>query len=187
MDKIEFGRKINYVPAIISCVIGIVVGIGIQIFTKLTLLAVILAITALVVVALLFTRSMYDFFGHWEIDSEGIQNTDYQNFGVRFQAVLFPFTESRVRFKFSDIKSMTVIVGKDMNAPSNILGGSFYAPKKIMFHLPTPYYMEVHLKDGRQVNLDLSADWDDTEVIGYIVDFIGSEAGIDVGMIKQSN
>ncbi|CAJ1182007.1 hypothetical protein CPR19088_GLDEOEPO_01561 [Companilactobacillus paralimentarius] len=187
MDKIEFGRKINYVPMTVSLVTGLVVGLLIYIFTKIVLLAVILGITALVIVALLYARSMTDFYGYWEVNDEGIRTYNYQNFSVRLQSVLLPFSESQFAFKFADIKSLTVVVGKGMNAPANILGGSFNAPKKIMFHLPTPYYLELKLNDGREVNLDLSADWDDSETIEYVIAVICSEAGIPAEIIKQEN
>lgn len=187
MDKIEFGRKVNYVPMTVSFVTGLVVGVLIFVFTKIMLLAVILGITALVVVALLFARSMSDFYGYWEINDEGIRSYDYLNFSIRLQSVLFPFSESQLDFKFKDIKSLTVVVGAEMNAPSNVLGGSFYAPKKIMFHLPTPYYLDLKLIDGRVVTLDLSADWDDTETIEYVIAVICSEADIPADIVKQEN
>ncbi|MFC6175709.1 hypothetical protein ACFQAV_02615 [Companilactobacillus huachuanensis] len=187
MDSIEFGRKINYVPMTVSLVVGLLVGILIFVFTKITLLAVLLGVTALVIAALLYARSMDDFYGYWEINDEGIKSYDYLNFSIRLQSVMFPFSESQLALKFNDIKGLTVVVGKEMNAPSNILGGSFNAPKKIMFHLPTPYYLELKLNDGRQVNLDLSADWDDTETIEYVIALICSEADIPAEIIKQEN
>lgn len=187
MDSIEFGRKINYVPMTVSLVVGLVVGVLVFVFTKVALLAVLLGIAALVIIALLYARSMNDFYGYWEINDEGIRSYDYQNLSIRLQSVLFPFSESQLDFKFKDIKSLTVVVGKEMNAPSNILGGSFNAPKKIMFHLPTPYYLELKLNDGRQINLDLSADWDDSETIEYVIAVICSEADIPAEIIKQEN
>lgn len=187
MESIGFGRKINYVPMIISLVVGIIVGLITLIFTHAALLAVILGVTGLVVSALLFAQSMSDFYGHWEINDKEIKARNYQNFAVRFQTVLIPFIEDEVKIKYSDIKALTVVVGKNMNAPANILGGSFYAPKKIMFHLPTPYYLNLKLKDGREANLDLSADWDDSETIEYIIALICSEAEIGAEIVKQEN
>lgn len=186
MESIEFGRKINNVPMYVSWGSGILVGILFFIFAKSVLLAVILGIAALVVVALIYARMLSDFYGYWEIDEKGIKYFDYQNFAVRFQSVLFPFSEGTTNFKFGDVKELNVIVGKEMNAPSNILGGSFYAPKKIMFHLPTPYYLDLKLVDGREVNLDLSADWDDTETIEYVLAVICTEAEIQPEILKQA-
>jgi len=170
---------------IISLVVGVVVGALIEIFSHQLMLAVILGVTALVVCALLFARSMTDFYGYWSIDDENIQSYNYQNFSVRFQSVLFPFSEDKDKFKLTDIKALEVVVGKEMNAPANILGGSFKAPQKIMFNLPTPYYLELSLKDGRTINLDLSADWDDTETIQYIIALICDKANIEAGIVKQ--
>lgn len=186
MESIEFGREINYVPMAISAAIGVVVGIIVAIFTHSALLAVILGITVLVVCALLFARSLSDFYGYWEIDDESISEYNYQNFSVKFQSILMPFSEDQMTFKLTDIKELTVIVGKGMNAPSNILGGSFNAPKKIMFHLPTPYYLELKLRDGRTVNLDLSVDADDSEAIAYVIALICDRAGIEAGIVKQA-
>lgn len=186
MDSIEFGRKINYVPMIVSWVVGILVGLVITVFTHQILLAVILGVTFLVITALIFAKTLSDFYGYWEVTNDGIRCYDYQNFGVKFQSVLMPFSEDKMSFKFVDVKSLRVIVGREMNAPANILGGSFYAPKKIMFNLPTPYYLEIKLKDGREVNLDLSADWDDTETIEYVIAIICDKAGIGAEMVKQS-
>lgn len=186
MESIEFGRKINNVPMMVSWGGGILIGILLMIFTKVVLLAVILGITAVVVIALVYAWLLTGFYGYWEIDDKGIRSFDYQNFSIRFQSVLFPFSEDRNVIKYSDIAKLTVIVGKEMNAPSNILGGSFNAPKKIMFNLPTPYYIELQLKDSREIHLDLSADWDDTETIEYIIALICSEADIEAGIVKQS-
>lgn len=186
MESIEFGRKINNVPMMVSWGGGILIGILLMIFTKVVLLAVILGITAVVVIALVYAWLLTGFYGYWEIDDKGIRSFDYQNFSIRFQSVLFPFSEDKNVIKYSDIAKLTVIVGKEMNAPSNILGGSFNAPKKIMFNLPTPYYIELQLKDGREIHLDLSADWDDTETIEYIIALICSEADIEAGIIKQA-
>lgn len=187
MDSIGFGRKINYTPMLVSWAVGLIVGLLIFIFSHQWLLAVILGITFLVISALIFARSLSDFYGYWEVDDKGIKSHNYLNFSVRLQSVLFPFYEEQDKFEFKDIKSLTVVVGKEMNAPANILGGSFYAPKKIMFHLPTPYYLGLTLKDGRQINLDLSADWDDSETIEYIIALICSEAEIPADIVKQSN
>ncbi|WP_119327436.1 hypothetical protein [Companilactobacillus musae] len=186
MESIDFGRKINYVPMTVSLIIGLLVGILVFVFSKQALLAVILGIAGLVVVALLFARSMTDFYGYWKVTDKGIESYNYQNFSVRFQSALLPFSEDPLKIKFQDIKGLTVIVGKDMNAPANILGGSFSAPKKIMFHLPTPYYLELKLKDGREINLDLSADWDDSETIEYVLAVICDQAGIGAEIVKQS-
>jgi len=187
MDSIAFGQKINSTPMIVSWVVGIVVGLLIAIFGHQMLLAVILGVTALVICALLFARSMADFYGYWSIDDEGISSHNYQNMSVRFQSVLFPFSEDKDEFKLTDIKALKIVVGKEMNAPANILGGSFNAPEKIMFHIPTPYYLELKLKDGRTVNLDLSADWDDTETIEYVIALICDRANIEAEIVKQSN
>jgi len=186
MDRIEFGQKINNVPMMISWGVGIIVGLLIAIFAHQVLIGVILGITVLVLCALLFTRSMADFYGHWSIDDKNIIFHNYQNFSIRFQSVLFPFGEDKDELQLTDIKALKVVVGKDMNAPANILGGSFNAPEKIMFHLPTPYYLEIQLKDGRTVNLDLSADWDDTETIEYVIALICDRADIEAGIVKQS-
>ena len=186
MDSIEFGRKINYTPMAISWGVGIVVGLLIGIFAQQWLMAVILGVTLIVVIALVFAKIFSDFYGYWEINDKGISSYNYQNFSVRVQSVLMPFSEDKQSFKFGDIKALTVIVGKEMNAPANILGGSFYAPKKIMFNLPTPYYMELKLKDGREVNLDLSADWDDSETIEYVLAVICTEAEIQPEILKQA-
>jgi len=185
MNNIEFGQRINYTPMIVSLVVGIIVGAIIQIVTHQFMLAIILGIAALVICGLLFARSMTDFYGYWSIDDQGIKSHNYQNMSVRFQSVLFPFSDDKDEFKFTDIKSLEVVVGKEMNAPANVLGGSFKAPKKIMFHLPTPYYLDLKLNDGREVNLDLSADWDDTETIAYVIALICDKANIEAGIIKQ--
>lgn len=187
MESVDFGRKINYVPMYISWGAGILVGLLFFIFTKVALLSIILGITALVVVALIYAWMLADFYGYWELSETGIKYFNYQNFSVRFQSVLFPFSEATAEFKYTDVKKLTVVVGKDMNAPANILGGSFYAPKKIMFHLPTPYYLDLQLNDGREVNLDLSADWEDSEIIEYVIAIICSEADIEAGIVKQEN
>ncbi|MFH5811797.1 hypothetical protein [Companilactobacillus sp. FL22-1] len=187
MDRIAFGRKINNVPMIVSLAIGLIIGIVVFIFTKLMLLAVILGAAAVVIVASLYARSMVDYYGYWDINEEEIRSFNYQNYSVRLQSVLFPFSESQESFKLTDIKSATVVVGQEMNAPANILGGSFNAPTKIMFHLPTPYYLDVSLQDGREAYLDLSADWDDSETIEYVINLISSEAEINVDMVKQAN
>jgi len=186
MNSIEFGRKISNTPMIISLVIGVLAGILVEVFTHQIYLAVILGITALVVVALFFAKSLSDMYGYWKIDAEEIKYFDYQNMSVRLQSVLLPFREETTEFKLKDIKSLTVVVGKDMNASANILGGSFNAPKKIMFHLPTPYYLDIKLRDGRQVNLDLSADYDDTETIEYVIGFICDQDDIKAQIVKQA-
>ena len=85
MDSIEFGRKINYVPMTVSWVIGILVGLVITVFTHQILLAVILGVTFLVITALIFARTLSDFYGYWEVTDDGIRGYDYQNFGVKFQ------------------------------------------------------------------------------------------------------
>ncbi|MQS75786.1 hypothetical protein [Companilactobacillus halodurans] len=186
MESIEFGQKINYVPMAISWGIGLIIGLGIAFFTHLVLLAVILGVTFLVISGLVFARTLSDFYGYWEVDNNGIKSFDYQNFAVRFQSILMPFSEDQFIFKFSDIKALTVVVGKDMNAPANVLGGSFNAPKKIIFNLPTPYYLRVQLKDSREVNLDLSVDWEDSEAIQYVIAMICDKANIGADIVKQA-
>lgn len=186
MESIDFGRKINYVPMTISLVVGLIVGGGIFIFAHQALLAVILGVTFLVITALIYAWVFSDFYGYWQLGETGIKDYNYQNFAVRFQSVLFPFSDDQIDFKYTDIKHLTVIVGKEMNAPANILGGSFNAPKKIMFNIPTPYYLELELKDSRTVNLDLSMDWEDSELIEYAIAVICDQAGIEAGIVKQS-
>ncbi|AUI72714.1 hypothetical protein COSHB9_21110 [Companilactobacillus alimentarius] len=186
MESIDFGRKINYVPMAISWGVGLIAGILIYIFTRQALLAVILGVAILVVVALVYAKTLSDFYGYWSIDDKGITSFNYQNFNVRFQSVLLTFSEDPLKIEFKNIKSLKVVVGKDMNAPANILGGSFNAPKRIMFHLPTPYYLELQLNDGREIYLDLSADWDDTQTIQYVIGLIMSKANIEASIVKQA-
>lgn len=186
MESIGFGRQINYVPMSVSLGVGVVTGGLVVIFAHQWLLAVILGAAMLVVCAFLYARSMNDFYGYWEVTNDGVRYYNYQNMSIRLQSVLLPFSESPEQFKYQDVEALTVVVGKEMNAPSNILGGSFYAPKKIMFHLPTPYYLDVKLKDGREAYLDLSADWDDTETIEAVIAIIAVEANISPEIVKQA-
>jgi len=100
---------------------------------------------------------------------------------------LLPLTQKDTVIEFSEIKSFSVFAGKEIKAPEGILGGVFYgySPDTVLQRFPTAYYFSVVLNNGKQVDLDLSMNVDDTDKIEDAISLIGSKTGKRVQLIKE--
>lgn len=146
--EIDFARRISLRPLFDSLVSGLVVGDFCLIaFSSRIYLGILLGISAFLIESLLiYPSNLAMLYGYWQMDPSGIYCYDYSTFLDKLHAIFLPSFEKQHQIKFEQIKSIAV-----------------YSPNEISYLLkepPTwirrPYYLELTLKDGQRIRLDLS-------------------------------
>lgn len=189
--KLEFGRKVSYLPMLICLAVGAVIGVMIYLLSGQALIGVFMGIVTWIVATALYTVSLNNLYGYWLVTDEGIECYNYGGWDRKFIAILFPLGVPKLNVKYSDIKAYSVIAGQEVNAPKNLLGGVYfntYLPDKILLSLPTPYYLQLTLLNDREIDLDLSWNMDHTDTvpdIEAVVKQIYAKTGLKVDLITQ--
>jgi len=160
---LEFGKKTNYRPLLISVALAAVVATFAQNIFQNKFVTIAVAIFFFTVPFFLnyFINIPWEF-QYWQVNSDSIRYTDVFTRRYRLLAMLFPPATRYNTIMKHDIASVTVL--GDLNAayslPPAILYNVFnasYDPAIQMAH--NQDYVRVFLKDGHTVDLRFSRDY----------------------------
>jgi len=167
MNEFTFGRKINYVPLLVSLGVGIIISIFFFMLFNQTVISILFGVLSLVVAIGLYLINLSNSYGYWEISQQEIIYCDYNSNGKKLQAILFPFGKHQTELKLDQIKSASLVVGKKMTVPANIKA----APPSayLVCYYPSAYYLGLKLKNDQEVDLDLSRDEENKDKIEQLI------------------
>lgn len=191
-----FGRKIDYRPLIVCIISSILIVYCLSSFSNSIYIGVAFGILTFILGIALFSLRMDDLFGCWKVSNHRIEFMDYSASKKRILALLFPFHMKNREIEIKDINSILLFIGKDIKVPDNTLGGTYfntYSPEKILEHMSTPYYIELNMKNGEKIILDLSWDINNVtnnsdkieETLNYISNISNSKLKI-MSTVKSS-
>lgn len=189
--SISFGRKINYLPLLISLVIGLVVGYFLYLLSTQIFVGILFGILTILACSAIYSIHLASSYGFWQIDDSGIRYNDYRTTSQRVKALLTPSSETETLVKFDDIQSFAIVVGKSMPTPKGIgpagaIDGSFYVTDSALLCLANAYFISLKLKDGEEVDLNLSTNKADSTDIENIIELLETKTNTKANLVKQS-
>lgn len=187
---LSFGRKINYMPLIISLFGGILIGFFFYLLSQKALIAVLFGVICLIAIVMLYTLKMRDNLDWWGVDDRGIHYQDYSTTGKRIRTILLPNSSKEETVKFNEIKAFSIVVGKEMDVPEGIgpdgpIDAAFYVVDSAYQTFNSPYYLSLKLAKGRDVDLDLSSNSQDVTAVNDVIRKIEEKTKLQVKLEKQ--
>ena len=183
MRKFTFGRKISYLPLLISLIVGLIVSIFFYTLSNQIAVSIIFGLLCFIVALALYVINLSDAYGYWKIDSQHVEYYDYSTAGKRLKAIFLPFGGNQMSVTLNQVADANVVIGKKMQVPANITAAA--ASAYMVYYYPSAYYLSFKLKDNREVDLDLSFDETDKSKIEQMLQMLDSSAGITVRLIEK--
>ncbi|APX71272.1 hypothetical protein M5C72_10945 [Companilactobacillus allii] len=187
--SIKFGKKINYYPLLITLVISIFVGYLISITSNELKLGIIFGLVCLIVILSIFTVNIDGNHSYWLVTEKGIYYYDYSKFTKRVAAILFPSFTNRLLITFTEINSISLVVGEGMSVPKGIgsegaVDASFYVVGSALGLFSKGYYLKILLKDDKEVDLPFTSNDVDMRNIGQVVSEIEKQTNKKVTVLR---
>lgn len=183
MREFTFGRKINYVPLIISLGVGITVSLFFYTFAHKIGISISFGLLCLVVAVALYTVKLSDTYGYWQINQQQINYYDYRTIGNRIKAILLPFSSKQSVVSLNQIVAASLVIGKKMQVPANIKAAP--ASAFLVYFYPSAYYLALKLRDSQEVDLDLSFDEMDNKKIEQMIQLLNTQLNAPVTLIEK--
>ncbi len=183
MEELTFGRKINYVPLVISLGIGIIISVFFYTFVHKIGISISFGLLCFVVAVALYAVKLSDTYGYWHINRQQINYYDYKTIGNRIKAILLPFNSKQSTVDVEQIVAASLVIGKKMQVPANIKAAP--ASAYLVYFYPSAYYLGLKLKDNQEVDLDLSFDEMDNKKIEQMVQLLNTQLGSPVTLIEK--
>lgn len=154
-DTIEFGKRINHRPILVSFISSFCVGgLGLIIDIRISILSFLAVLFLLL--CLYYPFNLPKLFGHWQLENHGISYYKMNSYRDKINLVLFPNRASFQFVSFSQIKDI-VVIEQDKTYDTNNLLTIKPAKQSIFPWLRKPFYLKLNLNKSH-VNLDLSYD-----------------------------
>ncbi|GEO56971.1 hypothetical protein LBO01_01000 [Companilactobacillus paralimentarius] len=129
-------------------------------------------------------------YGYWEVDKQSIRYSDLSSTGQKVKAILVPKKTKESLINYSEIEAVKLVATAGIKAPSMVKesGALFaYSPDTVLDRFPSDYYLTVKLKNGYEINLDLSSSVSDTSDIAEMIEIVEKETHQDVALVRQEN
>jgi len=183
MRKFTFGRKISYVPLLISVIVGLAVGTFFFILSKQAVISVLFGLLCFIVALALYVINLSDAYGYWQIDAQHVEYYDYSSAVKRLKAIFLPFGGNQKWVALNQVADADLVIGKKMQVPANITAAA--ASAYMVYYYPSSYYLSLRLKDDREIDLDLSFDETDKSKIEQMLQMLDSSSGITISLIEK--
>ncbi|OVE98995.1 hypothetical protein [Companilactobacillus bobalius] len=145
---------------------------------------------SLVVMIMICTLNLTKNYGYWEVDKQSIRYSDLSSTGQKVKAILVPKKTKESLINYSEIEAVKLVATAGIKAPSMVKesGALFaYSPDTVLDRFPSDYYLTVKLKNGYEINLDLSSSVSDTSDIAEMIEIVEKETHQDVALVRQEN
>lgn len=188
--KISFGKRINYIPLLICLASSIIIGYAIFLMFNNVSISLLLGILSLIVMIMICTLNLTKTYGYWEISKQGIKYNDLVSTEQKVAAILVPKKTKESFINYSEIEAVQLVATAGIKAPSMAKeSGAFlaYSPDTVLDRFPSDYYLTVKLKNGHEVDLDLSSSVSNTTDIAKMIEMIKKETHQDVALVRQEN
>lgn len=155
IDTIEFGKKINHRPIIISFLVSFLVSIiGLTANIKVSILSFLLVLFLLL--CIYFPFYLPKLFGHWQLENHGISYYKMTTYRDKLKLIFSPNHADFQFISYSQIKSFNIHSGNQQYSINDIL--TIKPDKQSIFPwLRKPFYLELVLNQTT-ADLDLSFD-----------------------------
>lgn len=185
--KLTFGRKISYRPMLISVFIGLIIGWFLYLIAKSLVVGILFGLISFIVVVGLYALNLTRSFGYWETTSTGIKYYDYGSAAKSFKAILMPFKVNQQQVDFTDVTAANLVVENGYQIPEVVkaASASAYVIQAVEKNYTSPYYLDLELKSGAEVPLDLSMNAKETKQIKQVLETISSKTHTEIGLIQR--
>lgn len=183
MREFTFGRKINYLPLVISLGIGIIISVFFYTFVNKMEISILFGLLCFMVAVALYAIKLSDTYGYWHINDKQINYYDYRTMGKRIKAILFPFNSKLAVVDIKQVVAASLVIGKKIQVPANIKAAP--ASAYLVYFYPSAYYLGLKLKDNQEVDLDLSFDEMNNKKIEQMVKLLGTQLNSPVTLIEK--
>lgn len=161
---LNFGKKVNYRPVLISLLIGLIVGsiVGAIFQSSIGGFLVTAAIFLFVFLGY-YLVTLPNTFSYWEVDKDVIKYSNMDHKAHRVAMMLLPTTMNRLtEIDMHDIK--TIVLHGSQDKPKDMPFALFYNPYLAIVSASVsmgrnPMYAEIILQNGQEIDLDMSRDY----------------------------
>lgn len=155
LDTIEFGKKINHRPIIVSFLVSFLAGgLGLTVNMKVAILSFLVVLFLLLCVY--YPLILPKLFGHWQLENHGISYYKMTNYRDKLNLILFPNQADFQFISYSQIKSYSVYEENEQYSSKNLL--TIKPAKQSIFPwLRKPFFLRLNL-NKTNADLDLSFD-----------------------------
>lgn len=161
LNKWDFGRHISMKPLITSLIVGCMfMLVMLPFFSKIGFqYSLVVGIIAfLFVSSIYFPKYLALQYGFWQVTPQGISYYRYNRWSDRIRAIFNPHAVPQELLPFDQIQSVSVVVGHKIIESREIIGAPLmaYAPEFYLPWMRTARYLNLKLKNGEEIQLDLS-------------------------------
>lgn len=154
-DTIEFGKRINNRPILISFILSFIAGgLGLIANIKVSILSFLAVLFLLV--CIYFPLNLPNLFGHWQLENHGFSYYKMNSYWEKIKFVLLPRQVDFQFISFSQIKDFEVIEQNEHFTLADILTIN-PAKQSIFPWLRKPFYLKLKLNKSH-VNLNIAYD-----------------------------
>lgn len=155
IDTIEFGKKINHRPIIVSFLVSFLAGsVGLIANIKVSILSFLLVLFLLLCVY--FPVLLPKLFGHWQLEKHGISYYKMNTYRDKLKLIFHPDQAEFQFISYSQIKGFQVHEENQQYSTADIL--TIKPAKQSIFPgLRKPFFLELELNQA-STELDLSFD-----------------------------
>lgn len=154
-EKIEFGKKANRRPLIVSFLSSLIAG-GLGAKINLSVAVILFLVIFFLLMFVYYPINLPRLFGHWQLENYGISYYKLISYHDRLKMIFSPNRIDYQFISFSQIKNCNILESDKKYDLQNILTIK-PAKQSILPWLRSPFYLELNLNKGR-ILLDLS--WD---------------------------
>lgn len=155
IDTIEFGKKINHRPIIVSFLVGfLAAGLGLIVNIKTSILSFLVVLFLLLCVY--FPIYLPKLFGHWQLENHGISYYKMTTYRDKLKLIIFPNRADFQFISYSQIKNF-VVHEEDKQYSSKDILTIKPAKQSIFPWVRKPFFLELKMNQT-SANLDISFD-----------------------------
>ncbi|MQS98277.1 hypothetical protein FHL05_10460 [Lactobacillus halodurans] len=151
----EFGKKINHRPIIVSLILSLIAG-GLGLIANFKVSLALFFIMLFLCICVYFPIYLRDLFGHWQLENHGISYYKMDSYLDKLKMILFPKNVDFQFISYSQIKNFKVIEEDKDYSLENLL--TIKPAKQSIFPWSRkPFFLKLELNQS-EIDLDLSYD-----------------------------
>lgn len=155
IDTIEFGKRINHRPIIVSIILSFLAGsLGLIGNIKISIISFLGVLFLLV--CIYFPSYLSVLFGHWQLEKHGVSYYKMNSYRDKLKMIFFPNNVDFQFISYSQIKNFKVVEENSQYTLNDLL--TIKPAKQSIFPwLRKPFFLQLELNKS-EVKLDLSFD-----------------------------
>lgn len=189
---LNFGKKINMIPLLISLIIGGIIGYCFQLIFSQLGASILFGLVGFVASVMFYSINLNGTHGYWQITDQKISYYDYDSTGKKVMAILLPWKLKPTTINFTEIKTAAIVVGKGMTLPAGIgpegaIDAGYYLVDQAIDRMDSMYILELKLNDHRTIDLDISSEIQNTIKIDHMLDLLEKQTQSKIKLCEQKS